>query len=184
MAHKTNVKALLVLGMMVACSGWAQTTASRATGSVQERSTQVGTTQQTANRAEAVDQLTAQIWGLSNDEVQRAKVLLQGPRAAFSVPNLSPIEALGIHARSDAERRKYAELFAKAVQADVERSLAWNRAYQEAMVRLYGAQAVVDFSKLPRVTAPIGAADAANVPRELVNDPAPSARRASAKSAK
>lgn len=52
----------------------------------------------------------------------RAKVLLLGPRKAFSVENLSPIETLGIHARSDAERRKYAEMFVRAFRSDVERS--------------------------------------------------------------
>ena len=43
------------------------------------------------------------------------------------------MEALGIHARTDAERRKYAEMFARAFHADVERSLAWNQAFTEAI---------------------------------------------------
>jgi hypothetical protein len=170
-------------------AAWSQSTLPRTTAGVQERTTQFGTvnqapTQQSSNRVDNTDQLMGQIWGLSAEEVQRAKVLLQGPRASFSIANLSPVEALGIHARNDAERRKYAELFAKAVQADVERSVAWNRAYQEAMTRLYGVQPLVDYSKLQRVAAPIGAADAANVPRDLVIDQAPSAKSAPSKASK
>ncbi len=42
------------------------------------------------------DRILARIWGLTDDEMQRAQLLLRGPRAAFSVANLTPIEALGI----------------------------------------------------------------------------------------
>lgn len=128
-----------------------------------------------SNRLDATDLLVAQLWGLSVDEMVRAKALMQGPRAAFSVPNLSPVEALGIHARSDAERRKYAEMFARALHDDVKRSLAWNVSYEEARKRLYGYEPVVDFSHVPKVAVPVGAADAANVPRSVVIDVAPSA---------
>ncbi|MDP1165713.1 integrating conjugative element protein, partial [Klebsiella pneumoniae] len=55
------------------------------------------------------DRILARIWGLTDDEMQRAQLLLRGPRAAFSVANLTPIEALGIHARNAAERKRYAE---------------------------------------------------------------------------
>ena len=58
------------------------------------------------------DAALAQLWSLTLPEVQRARVLMQGPRGAFSSPQLSPIEALGIHARTDAERDRYARLFA------------------------------------------------------------------------
>ena len=36
------------------------------------------------------DRLLGQHWGLSNEEMTRAKVLLEGPRKSFSVENLSP----------------------------------------------------------------------------------------------
>ena len=124
------------------------------------------------------DRLLAQIWNLSQEEMIRAKVLLEGPRKSFSVANLSPIEALGIHARNDAERRKYAELFARAFHADVERSLAWNTAFYEAMGRLYPNEPMVDYSGVPKVQVPIGAADAMNLPRSLVVEPASPTPRA------
>lgn len=118
------------------------------------------------------DRLLAQIWDLDEEEMLRAKVLLEGPRKSFSVENLSPVEALGIHARNDAERRKYAEKFARAFRADVERSLAWNQAFTEAMQRLYPNDPVVDSAGLPATVAPVGAADALGVPRGLVFEPA------------
>lgn len=123
------------------------------------------------------DLLLGQIWELSNEEMLRAKVLLQGPRKSFSVENLSPIEALGIHARNDAERRKYAEKFAKAFHADVERSLAWNKAFTEAMARLYPNEPIIDYTGIAPVQAPVGSADALGVPRTLIVEPAnPNAR--------
>lgn len=142
------------------------------TGSTQESGTQEGATSAHYSRLDEHDRLLAQIWRLSDEEMIRAKVLLQGPRKTFSVPNLSPIEALGIHARNDAERRKYAEMFARAFHADVERSLAWNAAFTEAMGRLYPNLPVIDHTGSPRTVAPVGAADALGVPRSLIVEPA------------
>jgi len=142
----------------------------------QQQRTQVQRTQEgnTANSYSTLtdrDRLLSQIWDLTNEEMLRAKVLLEGPRKSFSVENLSPIEALGIHARTEAERRKYAEKFVRAFRADVERSLAWNRAFTEAMQRLYPNDPVIDYSGVPAAQAPVGAADALGVPRGLVIEP-------------
>ncbi len=144
---------------------------------VQEAQTQLGQsnaqrTAQAHSRLDANDLLVAQIWGLTEEEMIRAKVLLKGPRANFSVANLSPLEALGIHARDDKERQRYAEMLARALQADVERSLAWNRAFQQAQKRIYPDQKVVEFSGLPVVEGSTAAADMLGVPRALVKDPA------------
>ena len=112
-----------------------------------------------AAHLQALDMEQARIWGLTVAEVQRARILMQPgtARAAFSSPNLSPIEALGIHAASDAERRRYAELFVKAVHADTERVLAWMASYATTYARLYPNEPAIDFKgqKLPRsVIAP------------------------------
>ena len=136
--------------------------------------TQVNQTHVNYSQLDDREKLLAQIWNLSNEEMVRAKVLLEGPRKTFSVPNLSPVEALGIHARTDAERRKYAEAFARALHQDVERSLAWNNAFAEAMQRMYPNEAVVDYSGVPKSNASIGAADALGIPRSVINQAAPS----------
>lgn len=130
------------------------------------------------------DALLAQLWGLSADEMQRALTLLKGPRAAFSVPNLSPIEALGIHARTPAERRKYAEAFARVHHQDVQRVLAWNQAFTVAMQQLYPGEPVISFQDTPRVLADPALAAAAGVPQSAIEPlpaeppPAPRVQRA------
>lgn len=169
------VCAMCLAALSVACGNASAQTANAATAQrkVQEVSSTADTAAASATDAggiqlNATDLLSAGIWGLSKEEMLRAKILLQGPRKAFSVENLSPIEALGIHARSDAERRKYAEMFVRAFHTDVERSLAWNRAFTEAMARMYPNEPVVDFSRLPKVESSVGAADALNVPRSAI----------------
>ena len=155
----------------------------------QEVRTQTGGTQAAATESSWTslnehDRLLAQLWGLSEDEMVRAKVLLQGPRKSFSVENLSPIEALGIHARTEAERRKYAEMFARAFHQDVERSLAWQRAYTEAMNRLYPNEPVIKWDGV-KVKAHPGAAALGHIPySEIIDEdepaPAPPAKAAPA----
>jgi len=78
----------------------------------------------------------AQQWGLRNDEFARYRELMQGPLGIYS-PNLDPLSALGIEARTDEERRRYAELQVQAEARRVEKLLAYQRAYDEAWQRLY-----------------------------------------------
>jgi hypothetical protein len=171
MSHRAaHVAAVLALVVSVPA-----THAQTRTQETQRASTRIGATQPLdpgnalAERAvwelDARDRLVAEIWHLTHEEMARAKVLLQGPRAAFSVQGLSPVEALGIHARTDAERRKYAELFARLFHDDVKRSLAWNAAYEQAIQRIAGSTPVISYDGLPKVQASIGAADALGVPR-------------------
>lgn len=158
---------------------------SRVINQTQEQQTQTGESRQQQlvrvhSQLDANDLLVAQIWGLSNEEMIRAKVLLKGPRASFSVQNLSPVEALGIHARDEKERVKYAEMFARALQADVERSLAWNRTFMEVQARMYPNQSIVDYTGQSSVAVPTATADMLGVPRTLVQDPAAASRKPNA----
>ena len=66
----------------------------------------------------------------------------------------SPVEVLGIHARDEAERRRYAELWAQAMWEDAERILAFQRAYVEAGRRLYPGIPLMDPSRLPEKDGP------------------------------
>ena len=88
-------------------------------------------------------------WGLSEADWQRYKTLMQGIRGRLS-PNISPIEALGIHARTDEERQRYAEMWAKALRKDTERVLAFQHAYDDAWKRLYGNEPLIDLARLPQ----------------------------------
>jgi integrating conjugative element protein (TIGR03759 family) len=83
------------------------------------------------------DESSRKLWSLSTQEWTRYKSLLNGIRGSISPATISPIEVLGVHARTDQERRKYAELWAMMMREDVERTIAFQRAYDEANIKLY-----------------------------------------------
>jgi len=86
--------------------------------------------------AHSSDAELAQQWGLRDDEFSRYRELMQGSLGIYS-PHLDPLSALGIEARSDEERRRYAELQVQAEARRVEKLLAYQRAYDDAWQRLY-----------------------------------------------
>lgn len=87
-------------------------------------------------------------WGLDEIEWQRYQSLMQGIRSSVSPATLSPIEVLGIHARSADERRRYAEQWAVMMREDAERILAFQWAYDEAQRRLFPNGLLIDTSAL------------------------------------
>jgi integrating conjugative element protein (TIGR03759 family) len=87
--------------------------------------TQVQTTTQQAGQ-----------WGLSPEAMQRYRDLMAGPRGVQS-PGLDPLSALGIEARSDAERREYADKWVRAEFARTEKELRFQREVNAAWQRLY-----------------------------------------------
>lgn len=95
----------------------------------------------------------SRVWGLSDAEWHRYQILLLGIRGSVSPENLSPVEVLGIHARDDAERRHYAELWARAMFEDAERILAFQHAYDAAARRLNPGLKLID--TMPRRATPI-----------------------------
>ena len=106
---------------------------------------------QVQNSADAVlDERLARDWGLRPEEWARYRQLMQGPLGVYS-PNLDPLTALGIEARSDEERNRYAELQVQAESKRVGKTLAYQRAYDAAWKRLYPGQQRVD---MPGAKAP------------------------------
>lgn len=82
------------------------------------------------------DEQLARDWGLGSEEWAHYRELMQGPLGVHS-PNIDPLTALGIEARSDEERRRYAELQVQVEARRVEKLLAYQRAYDAAWQRLY-----------------------------------------------
>lgn len=74
-------------------------------------------------------------WGLSEEEYQRYEQLMDGPRGTQS-PGLDPLTALGIEARNDAERKKYAEQWVKQEFARTGKELKFQREVDAAWQRL------------------------------------------------
>ena len=87
-------------------------------------------------------------WGLTDSEWQRYQLLMGGIRGSVSQANLSPLEALGIHADTEQERRDYAKRLAIVMHDDTERVLAFARAYQAESVKLYPQAVLIDKSQL------------------------------------
>ena len=95
----------------------------------------------------------AAAWNLSAGDWSRYEELMRGRRGVWS-PGADPLLVLGAHARTEAERRRYAEVFVLAEHARVEGELAFERAVQAAWTRLFPGQL--------RIAAP--ASSAAGVP--------------------
>ncbi|VTP17341.1 hypothetical protein PUATCC27989T_05342 [Phytobacter ursingii] len=79
---------------------------------------------------------SAQEWGLTSEEWQRYEELKKGRRGVLS-PGLDPLTMLGIEARSDEERRHFAELAVKQEFQRVEAELAFQREVNSAWTRVY-----------------------------------------------
>ncbi|EKF72825.1 hypothetical protein A11A3_16747 [Alcanivorax hongdengensis A-11-3] len=101
--------------------------------------------QERTNTNAALDERQARDWGLQPDEWARYRQLMQGPLGIHS-PNLDPLTALGIEARTDEERRHYAELQVQAEARRVEKTLTYQRAYDAAWQRLYPTLQRVDLT--------------------------------------
>ena len=95
------------------------------------------------------EQVRARTWHLSETEWQRYRQLMQGIRGSISPGTISPIEVLGIHARDEAERQRYAERWAQTMHEDAERILAFQHTYDAAIRHLYPGELLIDSSRLP-----------------------------------
>jgi len=133
-----------VVGLLQATSVFATDTASTMT--TDTRATASSPTTSTLDPGELA---RARAWDLTEAEWSRYRSLLQGIRGSVSPPTLSPVEVLGIHARDETERRHYAERWAVLMREDVDRILAFQRAYDEAGRRLFGAEPLIDPARLP-----------------------------------
>lgn len=90
----------------------------------------------------------AREWGLTTQEWSRYQTLMEGPRGVYS-PGLDPLTALGIEAKSNEERKHYAELQVRAERQRVDKELAYQLAYDQAFARLYPNEKVIQISSNP-----------------------------------
>lgn len=101
------------------------------------------------------EQHQAQQWNLSDAEWQQYKEAKAGPRGIWS-PNLDPLTTLGISARTDQERRRYAELLVRQERQRVEGEIAFQKAYDEAFARLTPNLLPVGSGAQSQATVPTG----------------------------
>jgi integrating conjugative element protein (TIGR03759 family) len=124
---------------------WAVTTGPTQVNASTSQVTQTQTSQEANSQNQRFIQSQ---WGLTDSEWQRYQLLMGGIRGSVSQANLSPLEALGIHAETEQERRDYAKRLAIVMHDDTERVLAFAKAYQAESVKLYPQTALIDKSLL------------------------------------
>ena len=110
----------------------------------ESRSSNTPAIEQSATKRIDSQVFRADEWGLDESEWQRYQTLMQGVRGCVSPATLSPLEVLGIHARSADERRRYAERWAVMMRDDAERILAFQQAYDDAHRRLFPNGLMID----------------------------------------
>ena len=137
-----NSPKIKFLSALIALASLSTASAFAATAS----QTQITDTTEQQTQVTHVDKPYLQ-WGLSEKEYDRYKKLMKGIRGSISPANISPIEVLGIHARSQAERMKYARMWADMMEKDTERVLAFQAAYNEAW-KEKGNPQLINTSKL------------------------------------
>lgn len=124
--------------------------------------TQTSPSDQRETPLSAVDERQATAWALNESEWRRYRDLMLGIRGSVSDARLSPVEVLGIHARDATERRHYAMRWAKAMRADAERVLAFQRAYDAAAEQLFAGIPLIDAGRLktvPQITSALRPGD-------------------------
>lgn len=118
------------------------------------QATSVSNTQNSAtqNSSQAASQTElAREWGLTPQEWTHYQTVMKGPRGIYS-PGLDPLTALGIEAKSEQERRRYAELQVQAERQRIDKELAYQKAYDQAFARLYPNEKVIQISSNPSST--------------------------------
>lgn len=93
----------------------------------------------------------AQVWGLTEEEEKRYVLLMKNRSAVYYKGlNLTPIDILGINARNEVERDRFASLSAHAEAQKVSKNIAWNNAFYKAYNHLFANVPVVgDFDPTP-----------------------------------
>jgi len=86
----------------------------------------------------------AEVWGLSLDEEKRYVFLMQNRSSVYyRGRHLTPVDILGINARSEMERTHFAELAARQEAQMVSKNIAWNNAFHKAYNELFEGIPVV-----------------------------------------
>lgn len=86
----------------------------------------------------------ARVWGLTEEEEKRYVFLMQN-RSAVYYKGLrqTPVDVLGINAKSEAERAHFALLSARHEAQKVSKNIAWNNAFYKAYNQLFANVPVV-----------------------------------------
>ena len=132
------VKQILLIGLLFSSlSTLADTTVNQST---------FGTANVSSIESTSTD-YQSKVWNISSEDWVRYEQIMQS-EGKFLWKDLDPITVLGLNARSDSERKRYAEKLAKLEFDNAQKVILLDRAYNQAFHELYGKLPVVDPSKL------------------------------------
>ncbi|CBV43929.1 TIGR03759 family integrating conjugative element protein [Halomonas elongata] len=146
-SHMTGLAGAVLLALAapaLAQTSWSEKISGQEASTAGEQQTHVDEIDR-----EATQRSRAEAWGLTDKQWSRYQKLKERPRGTWS-PDLDPITMLGLEARSEDERRHYAELLVEQQRKRVERELAFQKAYDAAWQRLYPEESRVNFFTLGR----------------------------------
>ncbi|MCI5764055.1 TIGR03759 family integrating conjugative element protein [Actinobacillus porcinus] len=92
-------------------------------------------------------------WGLTTEEWKRYTELMVGERGMWS-PNLDPLTALGIEAKTEAEKIKYARMLAERFRARVLKEVEFDKIYRQEYEKMYPNESA--FSVEPHISQSVG----------------------------
>ena len=92
-------------------------------------------------------------WQLTEAEYARYLELMQGPRGSLSVPTISPLEVLGIHAETPADREKFAARWVDMLKADTARVLAFQNAVNQVWQTQHADEPMINRARVNQLRA-------------------------------
>ncbi|QLB12775.1 integrating conjugative element protein (TIGR03759 family) [Bisgaardia hudsonensis] len=112
---------------------------------------QQGLNVNSVNQQKSVQQ--ASEWGLTTEEWNRYTALMEGERGIWS-PNLDPLTTLGIEAKTEEEKVKYARMLAKRFRARVLKEIEFDKIYRQEYEKMYPEETA--FSVEPHISKSVG----------------------------
>lgn len=91
-----------------------------------------------------IDKNFLKSWGIDEAEYRRFIYLKNNTPRGLMTPKANPLYYLGLEAKTDAQRRKYAEAIVRLEFSNVEKMQALNKEIMLAHHRIYGAGQAVD----------------------------------------
>lgn len=102
--------------------------------------TQIGQT-----KTQKVQYSQAQLLGLTTKEIKQVKALRVQYKNFVKIDNLTDTEILGIFAKTDQDKQRYAELFVRHHRETTAKVLEFERYRQQAYIDLYGYGSMFDY---------------------------------------
>lgn len=109
----------------------------------------------TLKQKEKIIKEKASFWGLTVEEWQQFEKIKEIGGRGYWSPNLDPLTTLGVEAKTQEERERYASLLAKKEFERTTKELEFQRVYDQMFKRLYPDMLPVELDDNPNFVAPL-----------------------------